>query len=90
MASFRFVETYKEVIDIFFLFLYSKQEQEGYFEVKDDEGDCWEWYVEGVNDVFSLFLYSKQGQEEYSEVKDKDDDDDWGYLYDVEPYLQLF
>jgi len=32
---------------------------------------------------------TKQGQEECSEVKD-DDDDDWGYLYNVEPYLQLF
>jgi len=43
--------------------------------------------VEGVNDVFSLFLYSKQEQEECSKVKNDDDDDDWGYLYDVEPYL---
>ena len=59
--------------------------------MKDNEGDCWEWYVEGVNNVFLFFLYSKQGQEEYSEVKDEDDDDDddWDYLYDVEPYLQL-
>ena len=46
--------------------------------------------MEEVNDVFPLFLYSKQGQEECSKVKDEDDDDDWGYLYDVEPYLQLF
>jgi len=81
----------KEWYNVFLLFLYSKQEQEGYFEVKDNEGDCWEWYVEGVNNVFLFFLYSKQGQEEYSEVKDEDDDDDddWDYLYDVEPYLQL-
>jgi len=46
--------------------------------------------VEGVNGVFPLFLYSKQEQEECSEVKDEDDNDDWGYLYDVEPYFQLF
>jgi len=46
--------------------------------------------VERVNDVFLLFLYSKQGQEECSEVKDKDNDNDWGYLYDVKSYLQLF
>jgi len=49
--------------------------------------------VEEVDDVFLLFLYSKQGQEEYSEVKNDDDDnndsDDWNYLYDVKPYLQL-
>jgi len=46
--------------------------------------------VEEVNNVFLFFLYSKQGQEECSEIKDKDDkDDDWDYLYDVEPYHQL-
>jgi len=43
--------------------------------------------VEEVNNIFLFFLYSKQEQEECSEVKNEDNDDDWGYLYDVKPYL---
>jgi len=42
-------------------------------------------YVQELVGIF-LFLYSKQELEGYFGVKD-DDDDDWGYLYDVEPYL---
>jgi len=43
--------------------------------------------MEEVNDVFLLFFYSKQRQKECSEVKDNDDDNNWGYLYNVKPYL---
>ena len=76
-------------VTVFFLFLYSKQEQEEYFKVKNDKEDYWNWYVEGVNEVFLLFLYSKQGQDKCSEVKDEDGNNNWGYLYDVKSYLQL-
>ena len=66
----------KECYNIFLLFLYSKQEQEGYFEAKNNKKDCWDQYMEGINNVFLFFLYSKQEQEEHSEVKGKDDNDD--------------